>query len=460
MYENQIPNPTGDIKFNRELYKNFDNSPYNFDKKDGGTLFSLTWNVGTQKYDISGLDYASKLGNFINDYYNTIEYPDIEYIFKTAMLMTLGGDGTESTAFNNGMKNLNRLTTKLFSLCGNPSNNQPLLNTTSQQLVEDEYDIPNYFDFDDVEGIDLDDEEAWDRRVLKFRDCNNFEIPINSNHTEDFAYLLDKKTLDENVANTLNKAASDAYEQSDNAITLDAFQLSLTGTYILKLPRAIISSVLSPKIFFPITVAYKVIKNAFGELSAKDLMKELSNLFFNIIKALFWKFIKEFWGFIKKDLLSFIKKTAEKILMNKLKKLKGIIQILISILTKVLQQNIGSCTEIFNAILDAINAAINKKINIPIPGLMLSFSDSLPGYSADRAYMNIVEKMESAGINMGLIYGTENKLPSVIKSIMDGHSEEMDANSYVKIGLKTTTIPANGTNAYITGLVSGAGKLF
>jgi hypothetical protein len=409
---------------------------------------------------VSGLTPTTKIADFLDDYYNTIEHPDIGQILKTTMSMTLGGDGTEPNSFTLGMIDLNRLVSKIFSLCGSPSNKKPLLNDTSAQLAEDETDIQNYFDFNDVEGIDLDEEDANSRRVLKFRDCNNFEVPLNSNYMEDFTYLLDKKTIDENITNTLNKAARDAYEQSDSSIPFEGFQLSITAAYILKLPKAIITSILSPKIFFPIAISYAIIKNDISMI-AKDLMKTLSNLFFNIIKALFWRFIKEFWKFIKKDLLNFIKKAAEKILMNKLKKIKGIIQILINILTKILESNIESCTDIFNAILNAISAAINKKINIPIPGLLLSLSDSLPGYSSDRAYMNIIEKMESAGINTNPIYGSENKLPSVIKSIMDGHSEEMDANSYVQIGLKAATIPANGTNAYILpGAVSAAGKLF
>jgi len=105
---------------------------------------------------------------------------------------------------------------------------------------------------------------------------------------------------------------------------------------------------------------------------------------------------------------------------------------------------------------------LNKKINVPIPGLLLALSNkALPGYSPDRAYMNAIERMESAGINMGPLYGTENKFPLVIKSILDGHSEEMDSNSYVAVGLHNAIIPANGTNAYIIeGMVTAAGKLF
>ena len=77
------------------------------------------------------------------------------------------------------------------------------------------------------------------RGVLKFADCNNFEVPLNSNHPEDFTYFLDKKPIDENVINTLNKAATNAHEQSNStSIPLEGFQISLMGSYILKVPKS------------------------------------------------------------------------------------------------------------------------------------------------------------------------------------------------------------------------------
>ena len=65
-------------------------------------------------------------------------------------------------------------------------------------------------------------------------------------------------------------------------------------------------SVLSPKMFFPITLMYKIFKDINNVIPVKDLMKTLCNLFFNIIKDVLWIFIKMFWGFIKKDLLEFV----------------------------------------------------------------------------------------------------------------------------------------------------------
>lgn len=464
IYESDTVNDANDIKFNKILYQTFDVSPYDFFTKSNAQLFSLGWDVGNQWYTVDGLTPTTSIGDFIDDYYNSIEFPDIEHVLKTAMQMVLGGDAVqvEPKSFQTGMKKGNRLLKKLFSLCGKETSEQPLLNNTSDQLNEDEYDNINYFDFDDVEGIDLDDEEAKDRGVLKFRDCNNFEIPLNPNYPEDFVYFLDHgtKTIDENVDDTLNKAAIDAYEESGGSVALEGFQLSLVKDLILKLPKALIMSILSPKMFFPIVLMHKHLKgNVFA--TAEEYMLSLYNLFYNIIRALFWKFNKEFWFLIKRDLLAFIKKTAATIMSNKLKKMKAIISSLIAIIRKSLQSGeIASCTEIFNAVLQAITAALNSRAKIPMPSMLMMLSEFLPGFSNDRAYMNVLRRLEEAGVNISPIYGTPNKLLPIIKSIVDGYTEEIDTNSYIQITLKPGIIPATGVAATIPpGIISGFGKL-
>jgi len=185
----------------------------------------------------------------------------------------------------------------------------------------------------------------------------------------------------------------------------------------------------------------------------------MSTPFFEVIKTMFWTFIKEFWLLVKRDILQFVKETAITIFLNAVKRIKNIVLSLIKLLTNVLSGNIRCCEDIFGAMLNVIKAALNRSPNIPVPGLLLVLSQSLPGYSADRAYMGAIQRMEDSGINTGDIYGSPNALPSVVKSIIDGHSSEMDANSYVKIALNPTVIPAGPGGAVISPLITGAGKL-
>lgn len=459
-------NNNGYVQMNRELFNSFDSgTDFFFNNKDYKTILSMRWNDSSQKYLVSGLQGvsgATTTEQFLTDYYSNIDYPNLEHIVKNAMLMTIHGDGSEPKQFNVGMNFLDRILQKIFAICGQPKRNKNPLSKTAQSEVDenDANDDEFYFDFDNVEGIDIDDENNRLRRVLKFTDCNNFESPVNKSHLEDFIYFTGpkKKNIDDVVENTLNKVASAAYENSGGSIPAMNFQASITNLFILALPKALVSSILSPKIFLPIVILFKLIKGV--ALTVQQIMAKLAKLFLALIKKIFWKFIKAFWGYVKKALLDFIKKIAIKILLNKLKRWKAIIMSLISFLLALLEMGLDNCEAIFNAILMAIQGALNARVKLPIPGLLLAFADFLPGFSVDKAFMNVVERNTASGIPMTDLYGRSNTFKKSLHNQISGMWETMDSDSFIKIALKPSVIPAGPGGAVITPFVTGTGKLF
>jgi hypothetical protein len=465
MYEPQ-GSSVGKQKVNRSLYDSFNSGPYQFDTNNNLTLFTSTWDSGSQQFNISGLTQGGlnpvKVEDFFNDYYSNIELPDITGITKTAMLMTIQGDGGESVLFKDGMKNLNRLLQKLFALCNSETNRNSVANQNAVDLFDENDEVLEfYFDFNDVEGIDLDDEDAISRGVLKFRDCDNFEIPVNTDNIEDFVYLSSTSNNINNVVDdTLRKAAKDAAEQSD--LPLINLNLSLLNTFILQLPKALIGSLLSPKIFLPIVIIYKLFKSALAQLDVKELMRKLSKLFGVIVKQLFWRFLREFWQFIKRDLIIFLRKLVAKILKNKYRRYVTIVKSLINFLSRLRTiPNFDNCSTLFEAITAAIEASLAGTKSFNLPGILLGLSDTVsPGYSQDRALLNITERLEKAGVPMGPLYGDSNKLVDVIKGIVDGHTEEMDTNGFVKVSNKKMTIPTPvGPIVIPPGILNSSGKI-
>lgn len=463
VYEPTSPDK-GKEKVNRELYSSFNGVPYLFNTNSNNTLFSMSWNQTNQLWDVTGFS-GKNVENFFQDYYSNIEIPDINTILKNTMLMTIsGGEGSgENISFNKSLNDLNRLVKKLFSICGSEKDNSLLKNQNATDLFnENDDDIESYFDFDDVEGIDVDDEDARLRKVLRFTDCENFEIPVNGTTISDFVYFSGKKNLNDLIDTTLNRVSTQAYLSSDSSIPQINFNINLINSFILNLPKSIISSLLSPKIFLPILIVYKVVRSITGQvLNVKDLMKQLSKLFTTIIKDVFWKFIREFWKLVKIDLISLLSKIIKKIFKNKKNRYLTILKVLIAFLIKILNEKIDNCYSLFTSIINAINTALSTRSPLQIPGLLLMLSDKLPGYSQDRAFMNIIERLESAGINTGPIYGESSNLSSLVKSIIDGNIEEMDQNSFVKITLQGGILPGPTGGVVIPpGIISGAGKLF
>lgn len=448
------------LKFDRELYSQFTGTGYTFESINGNPLFNINWDAGVQKYNVDGLTLNSTISNFITDYYSSIVFPDISHVIKTSMLLSIQGDGNETSSFNLSLDKAERLLQKLLAVCGTPTKRDELKNQTPIDLFdENDEDIEYYFNFDDVEGIDLDKEEERRRGVLKFKDCNNFEIPRNTTMIDDFIYFSLTEKINKLTDDTLNRVATDAFEQSDSSISLDNFKLSLFNDFILNVPKALVSSILTPKIFFPIIVTYKEIYSL-TDINIYEFMKKLSKLFFAIIKDIFWKFIREFWKLLKPELIKFISNLVQNILRNMMKRYVTIVTSLISQLTKILQLGIDNCSDLFGTILETINIGLSASMPFTIPGILLGLSDHLPGYSTDRATLNITERMEAAGISLEPIYGESNKLIDLVKSIVDGHTDEEDTNGYVVVSNKEIIIPTPAGVPIIIppGLLNSAGK--
>lgn len=449
-------------KVNRELYSIFSGGTYQFDSNSNNTLFKTQWDQTNQEFNVTDFN-GLEVETFFNDYYSTIELPDIQHITKTAMLMTIQGDGSDNPLFNKGMNNVNRLLQKLMAVCGTPTRKDELKNQNAIDMFnETDEDIESYFDFDDVEGIDLDDEDSKFRKVLKFVDCDNFETPVNPSTMEDFVFFTNKKPINELVDSTLSRTATQAYLDSNSNIPPINFNLNLMNSFILNLPRALVSSLLTPKIFLPIVVVYKVVKSLTNQsIDVKVLMRTLSKLFNEIITQLFWRFIREFWRLVKIDLMTYVMQIVRKILKNKARRYLTIIKALIAFLLKALETKIDNCYALFSAVFSAITAALSASVPLRVPNVLLLLSDSLPGYSQDRAFINAMERISASGVKTEAIFGETNNIGTIVKSLIDGHTEEMDTNSFIKIILKGGALPGpTGGAAIIPGTIVGVGKSF
>jgi len=463
IYEPETGTTGTKIQVNRNLYESFnDSSGFDMRTASGESILEMFWKSENQYWNVSGLTGNTEdAESFLNNYYSSIELPDIQHIVKTSMLMTIQS-GESHPLFDKGLNNVNRLLNKLMAICGTPTKRNELSNQNAVDLFdENDQDIELYFNFDDVEGIDIDDEDARFRKVLKFKDCDNFEVPVNKNMMEDFVYLGYKKNLNDLVDSTLNRTATDAFSKSDSSIPQLQFSLNLLNLFILNLPKALLMSALSPKIFLPIVILYKIFKAGINQvLDVLNTMKELSKLFWDIVKKLFWLFIREFWKLIKVDLIAFVIKLVKKILKKKYQRYVVIITALIALLTKLLEEGIEDCFTIFNVILTTLQNALSLGSPISIPGILLGLSDKLPGYSQDRAQLNIMERLENAGISLGPIFGEDNNLPTIIKSIIDGNTEELDTNSFIKVTNKEIIVPTPvGPLVIPPGILNSVGKM-
>jgi hypothetical protein len=424
------------IKMNRTLYSGF-TTPQSVESADGKKLFSLNWDEANQYFNVTGLTGTGiTVNNFISNYYSNIEQLDLAAVSKTAMLMVLKGDGSEPPLFDEAMNDFNRLINKLMKVCNNPNT---INKSTENQFNEDDEDIEFYFDFDDVEGIDLDDESDRLNKVLRFTDCNNFTIPSNPDHFEDFIYLS-KSNLNEAIDNSFTNISLTSYQEAGGAIPQINFKLSLLNSYILNLPKALLGCIMSPKYILPIVIIYKITTGV--SFTVKEIMKKLYKLFHGIINDILWKFISEFWKLVKKDLLDFLKITAYNLLKEKYKKYRDYILSIMNLIKRLLNSNLGDCNTLFTVINTTIDTALRGGPNLQVPGVINSYAKGKAGFSNLRTLMGVVEQCGKEGFEVAApVFGQENHLFTVLRATIQQQTKETNDNSYTHVANETVIIP-------------------
>jgi hypothetical protein len=383
------------------------------------------------------------------------------------LVIPVGGINSSNANYDINLNKLMRVINKICAACAPPINDS-LKQDPIDQFNENDVDLGLFFDFDDVEGIDLDDENLRYEKVLRFVDCNNYNLPVNQNIVEEFAFFASTKNdITKEFNDALSKIAKDAYNNSSDtnvSIPYPQFLNSLSAQTLKNLPKALLSSIFSPKMFFPIAVIWKMFKaatiNTFTLI--QTLIKNISKFVFNLLKEIFNKFLTVFWLKVRPQLAKILKSLATKILKNSKKRYLLIVRSLIDILTALLPfVGIKSCEDFYNQILSLLNS-LKVGVSQKIPGLLLQLSKRLPGYSENRAIMNIAEYLEANGIQTGDIYGEENNVIKFVSSIIKGHQDEMDQNSFVQVSLDAGSIPVaplGGAAAILPGVLKAHGKL-
>lgn len=447
MYED-LKNKTGYVKMNRNLYSGFTtpNADISFNTLDNQELFKMNWNDAEQYYLVSGLTGSTvdnthnDIGAFITSYYSSIEHLDISGITKTAMLLTMNGDGTEPPLFSTGLNDLNRLLNKICGYCGNPSNG--LVQNATTQFNENDPDEDSWFDFNATDGIDFDKERARLENVLKFVDCGNLEVPTNPVHFSDFVYMSNKN-INDAISTTMNNVAMQAHIDSNESIPFQNLQISILNDFILNLPKALIGSVLSPKYLLPIILIYKAVttggQNIVGGI--KNVMGKLKKFFKEVIQRLLWDFIGEFWRLVKIDLLKFLQSTALRILKNKKKRYYLLIASLLALLGGILALGLDNCDSLYKLINQAIDLSLKGGSNITVPSPLLLLAAFRPGLSTDRAIMNAEQELNKSGVNTGPIFGVKNDITDLIRAIINGYQDEHDENGKVEVAIVTPAGP-------------------
>jgi hypothetical protein len=449
---------SGPFSINRLLYEAF-TAPA---PTDVGGLFSFRWDGAAGVYVFSNL-LNKNIYNTLTDYFLNVPLLEQKNIYGALVTLMSGAVSVErNTQYLQGINLFNRLVSKVFAYCEDENKKSPLVSDNLNVVDDLPFGLQDLFSFDEVEGMASEEEQSRLSGVMQFSDCAGVAITPNPRPISDFMEGFDRPTArgggsDTHIDNFLNDTAYDAYQQSGGGIPLALLKIAINKNFVKLLPKALAMMVLSPKVLLPYVLVRKALGGA--TTSVTELLKNAYKVFFKILRRLFEAFLVEFFRLIKRELLRLVTQILEDTLRELGVKRTTIIRSLLSILTRLAaQSDVKSCGGLISTILGLLNPSVHLPFSVPTPLLLAATQRS--GFSNVRAFINVVEEMDKAGIYTGDLYGTPNKYLLAQMALITGVEAERSTNGVVNATVVMGTVPTpSGPGVMVPGTIKIVGVI-
>ena len=413
---------------------------------------------------------SNRIGDFLVDYYSSINLFDVHELYgkvmealtgAISMKVNTGADTTrDQTTFE-------RILQRILGLCFDTTKEIDVsgIAKLSVDLIDE-----SFFEMSEIDLRIIDDRiNNIQQRVAEFEDCDNVKLPVQ---------VDDMLTLITRILNSNNLSQEDAAAESMLNEMVNEWKLLLPGVNIqlkvqedfLKiLPKAVLTTVLSPKNILPLILLSKVLGDNLSDFvdSLEDFAKKYKNYLIQVQSRIYAIYLEELYLIIKKDFLLLVQSIIRDIGVERTQKRNRMILTIVETLLVVVQGVIDyrRCNSLLDELLALLNIASRSTIQgpqgeIPLPFLFPSSTDQLQGMSATRIFANVIEEYESVGIPTGDYPGG---FPNVgLQSDFAkarAHLREQDENGKLEVGIPPTVVVPLGSGALSTVPQRGGGKL-
>lgn len=469
----------GDLKFpfNRELYGRIIKPDESFYQKyddayQGGStapLFDFKYvtenNLG-ETGDFIAVTLLSKddefnfYSKFIFDYYDSINIFDFNNIIKNIFNYLLDGADITQTSSPKEIGEKTKFMLLIERLCGKCFDNSDEIDVSGiAKIAELDDDSDDFFTFSEIDLRQIDDNiNNYVNKIVSFDNCGVVNQQIDYDSIVDYA-----KEVIGSFETLSPTEKSDALTNSILNI-LKNNNLKNNNATLFSFVKSLLESILTPKVLFPIMVLgqviektttkqydlvrgraddfitqnKKAIKNftdeAFDtpELFAKKYKTYLQNVTRRVLEL----FLKELFNVLKGKLKKLVSRVIGGVFKNYTKKQVQVILALSTGLLGIISAitNFRKCKSVIESIgkiLNSINI-LTKAAIIPIPPPLLIGAQFLPGFSNERAKINVIAEMQSLGLpTEDLLDGTPNRVLLFSEAIINGMDTEEITNGAV-----------------------------
>jgi hypothetical protein len=460
------------FSMNKELYNRTQNlnQPFSsipgtdFIGKSNQPLFNITYvesfvdpltstiqNGNFFKVDLSQRQTPPLIDVFLNDYYESIDILDFKTFFTNLVDYVTGsisfGRGDGKLKLSSLQRNL-FIIQRLLGLC---SDNTKEINVGGVSKVSEIDNVDNsFYEFSSID-LRIIDQITSDIKlgVVEFKDCDMIKYPLN---VEGALTALENLNFNEDTSdnNEINDASNIIYPALD-----DNFKLSIDEGFFEQFIKALINTVLSPKVILPIMITAGMSNQPiFREINnMEDFIKKFKKFYNEFVSKIAAIFVKIIFIELKREIQLLVLLLIKDIGSEKKRKINLMILTIVALIPSLIRivRDFRECKSVLDELLQILNLGVRRRIGslsavggeIPLP-LLLS-SRLLDGFSPTRSFLNTIDKLQEIGVPTGpMPDGSPNKFLASIKAMIDGNSQEIAENGKVAIGIGPLTITPAG----------------
>ena len=406
-----------------------------------GDFFKVTLN--------SRLNNVNRVGDFLVDYYSSINILDFEVLYANIMNLLTGmvdfslnipKDQLEVNGY------LQKILQRMMGLCFDERKEIDVAGTS--KLSDLDFIDDTFYELSPQDLRSLNDEiDNIVKGITEFEDCGNVRFPVN---VESTSLMIQKvrNAKNDTEASTLVQSSLDELSKDPNwLLTYPSglqINLAVKFDYLRQLPRAMVGSIISPKVLLGLMVMIKALKSEIADLveDAKTFLLAFKNYIIQIMSKITAIFVEELFKLIKKNIKLLVESLVFEIATEaKDKRLK-----MIASITFVLYQlasiaiDFRRCKSVVDELLKLLSLAL-KNVGLGIPNFVLFGAQFLNGISDTRAFANVIENLQKSGLPTGdLPDGSPNQINQAFFNMIKGQNAEQAENGKTEIFIPPLTV--------------------
>jgi hypothetical protein len=432
----------------------------NYLGKSGQNLFDLQYST-TNSFGVTGNYYrvilidredgsgnlSNNVGEFINDYYSTIKLVDTVDIGANIVNILSGAISFKAQV---GVGQLNEqskfdlLVQRILGLCFDSRREIDVSGVAKVAELDGVDD--SFFELTEVDLRNIEVAVSnIQNGVMEFEDCDNVKLPVDADslieQLVDFRDNLSGQTVNEQVA-ALESIIDSISQNPDWSVSIPNnfnVAVAIDTNVIKKIPLAVASSVLTPKVLLPLYTLLSVVQsgatytynqavtsantvtsnvntavgNAGSDIGASasnvvtngtEFLKTFKTFSIQVISRINAEFLEVLFEILKKDIINLVASIIQDAAKSRIAKKYAMILRLIQIALVVAQliDDYRKCKSLLDNILLLLNLvgqSLGLKREIPLG--LLALSGLLPGISPEKMTIGAIEALQALGIPTG-----------------------------------------------------------